>query len=99
MIGAAWMTRHCVPRRSQVSCHGPRSAVAEAAIADTDGRIGAILDAVEQAGALADTAFVLLADHGMEETNPEVRGDWDAALAVAGVAFRDEGHGFVYLEP
>jgi hypothetical protein len=35
----------------------------------------------------------------MEETNPEVKGDWDAALAAAGVAFRDEGHGFVYLEP
>jgi hypothetical protein len=35
----------------------------------------------------------------MEETNPEVRGDWDAALTAAGVAFRDEGHGFVYLDP
>ncbi len=35
----------------------------------------------------------------MEETNPEVRGDWDAALTASGVAFRDEGHGFVYLDP
>jgi predicted AlkP superfamily pyrophosphatase or phosphodiesterase len=78
---------------------GPRSDIAEAAIADTDGRVGAILDAVERAGALADTAFLLVADHGMEETNPEVRGDWDAALTAAGVAFRDEGHGFVYLDP
>jgi phosphonoacetate hydrolase len=78
---------------------GPRSDVAEAAIADTDGRIGEILAAVERAGALEDTAFLLVADHGMEETNPEVKGDWDAALAAAGVAFRDEGHGFVYLDP
>jgi predicted AlkP superfamily pyrophosphatase or phosphodiesterase len=78
---------------------GPRSDIAEAAIADTDGRIGEILDAIEHAGAMADTAFVLLADHGMEETDPGVRGDWDAALAEAGVAFRDEGHGFVYLDP
>ena len=78
---------------------GPRSEIAEAAIADTDGRIGEILAAVERAGAFDDTAFVLVADHGMEETNPEVRGDWDAALAAAGVAFRDEGHGFVYLDP
>ncbi|HKN91873.1 MAG TPA: alkaline phosphatase family protein [Acidimicrobiia bacterium] len=78
---------------------GPRSDVAEAAIADTDGRVGEILAAVERAGALGDTAFVLLADHGMEETDPAVQGDWDAALAAAGVAFRDEGHGFVYLEP
>ncbi len=78
---------------------GPRSDIAEAAIADTDGRVGQILDAVERAGALDDTAFVLLADHGMEETDPGVKGDWDAALAAAGVAFRDEGHGFVYLDP
>ncbi|MGH8990392.1 MAG: alkaline phosphatase family protein [Acidimicrobiia bacterium] len=78
---------------------GPRSEVAEAAVIDTDGRIGEILAAVEAAGAFDDTAFVLVADHGMEETNPEVRGDWDAALAGAGVRFRDEGAGFIYLEP
>ena len=78
---------------------GPRSDIAEAAIADTDGRIGEILAAIERAGALDDTAFVLVADHGMEETDPGVKGDWDAALAAAGVAFRDEGHGFVYLDP
>jgi len=78
---------------------GPRSQIAEAAIADTDGRIGEILDAVDRAGATADTAFVLVADHGMEETNPGVTGDWDAALTEAGVAFRDEGAGFLYLDP
>jgi phosphonoacetate hydrolase len=78
---------------------GPRSEIAEAAIADTDGRIGEILDAIDHAGALSDTAFVVLADHGMEETNPAVRGDWDAALTEAGIPFRDEGHGFVYLDP
>jgi predicted AlkP superfamily pyrophosphatase or phosphodiesterase len=78
---------------------GPRSAIAEAAIADTDGRIGEILDAIEGAGVLPDCAFLVVADHGMEETHPDVRGDWDAALAAAGVAFRDEGHGFIYLDP
>jgi phosphonoacetate hydrolase len=77
---------------------GPRSEIAEAAVADSDGRIGEILAAVERAGAMDDTAFVLVADHGMEETNPEVRGNWDAALASAGVNFRDEGHGFIYLD-
>jgi hypothetical protein len=78
---------------------GPRSDIAEAAITDTDGRVGAILDAVERAGAFGDTAILLVADHGKEETNPQVRGDWDAAQTAAGVAFRDEGHGFVYLDP
>ncbi len=77
---------------------GPRSEIAEAAVADTDARIGDILAAIERAGAFDDTAFVLLADHGMEETNPVVRGDWDQGLTEAGVNFRDEGHGFVYLD-
>ncbi|MGH9040375.1 MAG: alkaline phosphatase family protein [Acidimicrobiia bacterium] len=78
---------------------GPRSEIAEAAVIDTDGRIGEILAAIEAAGAFDETAFVLVADHGMEETNPEVRGDWDAALVETGVPFRDEGAGFIYLDP
>lgn len=77
---------------------GPRSEIARAAVADTDARIGEILAAVEAAGAWDDTAFLVVADHGMEETDPEVRGDWDAALAAAGVDFRDEGAGFIYLD-
>jgi arylsulfatase A-like enzyme len=68
-------------------------------VADTDARIGEILAAVEAAGAWDDTAFLVVADHGMEETNPEVQGDWDAALAAAGIDIRDEGAGFIYLEP
>jgi hypothetical protein len=78
---------------------GPRSEIAAAAVADTDARIGEILAAVEAAGAWDDTAFLVVADHGMEETNPEVQGDWDACLAGAGVSFRDEGAGFIYLDP
>ena len=64
---------------------------------DTDARIGHILDTVERAGAWGDTAFVLVADHGMELADPAVTGDWDVALADAGVAARDEGYGFLYL--
>jgi phosphonoacetate hydrolase len=78
---------------------GPRSEIAAAAVADTDGRIGEILAAVESAGAFDETAFLVVADHGMEETDPEVRGDWDTSLATAGVSFRDEGAGFIYLDP
>jgi phosphonoacetate hydrolase len=76
---------------------GPYSEIAAASVRDTDTRIGHILDAVEQAGAWGDTAFVLVADHGMELADPTVTGDWDAALAQAGVAARDEGYGFLYL--
>ena len=35
-------------------------------------------------GVFDDTAFVLVADHGMEETDPAVSGDWDVALREAG---------------
>ena len=76
---------------------GPYSEVAAASVRDTDGRIGHILDAVERSGAWDDTAFVLVADHGMELADPAVTGDWDAALAEHGVPVRDEGYGFLYL--
>ena len=35
----------------------------------------------------------------MEETNPAVTGDWGVALRDAGIAFRDEAFGFLYLGP
>jgi Catalase/Type I phosphodiesterase / nucleotide pyrophosphatase len=60
-------------------------------------RLDRILDLVDQAGVWEECALFLVADHGMEETDPAVRGDWDAALAEADVKVRDEGYGFLYL--
>lgn len=77
---------------------GPHSEIAAAAVRDTDARIGVVLDAVAASGAWDDTAFVVVADHGMEETDPAVTGDWGPALAAAGIPFRDEAFGFVYLD-
>ena len=31
--------------------------------------------------------------------NPDVRGDWGDALAATGLAYRDEGYGFIYVNP
>ncbi|MGO9909726.1 MAG: alkaline phosphatase family protein [Acidimicrobiales bacterium] len=76
---------------------GPYSDIAAASVRDTDARIGRLLESVEQSGAWEDTAFVIVADHGMELANPEVTGDWDLALAEAGVGVRDEGYGLLYL--
>jgi predicted AlkP superfamily pyrophosphatase or phosphodiesterase len=76
---------------------GPHSEVAAASIRDSDGRVGEVLAAVERAGIFDDCAFVLVADHGMEETDPGCRGDWDVALREAGIDFRDEGYGFLYF--
>jgi len=77
---------------------GPYSEIAAASVRDSDARLGDVLDAVARAGVFEATAFVLVADHGMEETNPAVQGDWDVALRDAGVRFRDEGYGFLYLD-
>ncbi len=77
---------------------GPHSDVAEAAVRDTDARVGELLAAVEAAGVFDRTAFCLVADHGMEENDPDVNGDWGDALRAAGVAFRDEASGFLYLD-
>jgi predicted AlkP superfamily pyrophosphatase or phosphodiesterase len=76
---------------------GPYSEMAASAVRDSDARLGRILDVVEQAGVWEDCAFFLVADHGMEESDPAVQGDWDVALAQANVAVRDEGYGFLYL--
>ena len=54
--------------------------MAASAVRDSDARLGRILEIVQQAGVWEDCAFFLVADHGMEESDPAVRGDWDAAL-------------------
>lgn len=78
---------------------GPHSEIARASVRDTDARIGEILRAAEAAGTFDRTAFYLVADHGMEESNPAVTGDWGVALREAGCSFRDEAYGFLYLNP
>jgi hypothetical protein len=76
---------------------GPRSEVARASLRDSDRRLGAWLDVLERRG-LTDRVVVLLtADHGMAAADPACSGDWDDALRSAGVPFRDEGYGFLYL--
>jgi predicted AlkP superfamily pyrophosphatase or phosphodiesterase len=76
---------------------GPHSEMAAASVRDSDGRVGTVLDALEQRGVLDDCAFVLVADHGMEENDPACNGDWDVALREAGVDARDEAYSFLYL--
>jgi phosphonoacetate hydrolase len=75
---------------------GPHSEIGRAGLRDTDARLGQILDAMDWGS--GRTAFVLLADHGMEQTDPECKGDFDEALERGGIRFRDEAYGFIYLE-
>ena len=76
---------------------GPYSDIGHAALRDTDRRMGEILDALDWGA--GKTAFALLADHGMEESDPDCKGDFDEALTRAGIPFRDEAYGFIYLTP
>jgi hypothetical protein len=76
---------------------GPYSDIGHAGLKDTDGRMGDILDSLDWGS--GTTAFALLADHGMEESDPTCKGDFDQALTAAGIPFRDEAYGFIYLAP
>ncbi len=78
---------------------GPYSDIAAASVRDTDARLGVILDTVEAAGVFDETAFFLVADHGMEESNPECTGNWADALEATGIDYRDEAYGFIYVHP
>jgi phosphonoacetate hydrolase len=75
---------------------GPYADIARSSIHDSDARLGRILDAIERAGAWDRTAFFLVADHGMEDSNPEVTGNWAPALDATDVPYRDEAYGFIY---
>jgi phosphonoacetate hydrolase len=76
---------------------GPHSDVAHAAMRDADRRLGVFLDHLDRIGAMDSATFILTADHGSEGADPGCRGDWDAPLREAGVTFRDEANGFLYL--
>jgi hypothetical protein len=76
---------------------GPYSREARAALRDADVRLGVALDVLQRLGVLEQTTFVLTADHGSEAADPGCRGDWDDALAAAGIAVRDEGYGMLYF--
>ena len=76
---------------------GPRSELSRAGLRDSDRRLGHWLDLVESRGLLGQVTVLLTADHGMAEADPACTGDWDEALREAGIPFRDESYGFLYL--
>ena len=76
---------------------GPHSSVAHASMRDADRRLGVFLDHLERVGALEDTLILLTSDHGSEGADPSCTGDWDEPLRAAGIEFRDEAYGFLYL--
>ena len=76
---------------------GPHSTIATDAMKDADRRLGVFLDHLERIGALEETVILLTSDHGSEGADPSCTGDWDEPLREAGLTFRDEAYGFIYL--
>jgi phosphonoacetate hydrolase len=76
---------------------GPGSEIALDSLREADRRLGVWLDLLESRGLLDSTTILLTADHGMAMADPSCTGDWDEALTEAGIPFRDEAYGFVYL--
>lgn len=73
---------------------GPHSDECRAAIRDCDERLGRLLGSIERRGVLDETAIVLVADHGMQETE-DLTDDWSEA--VAGIDHVDVDNMFLYV--
>ena len=76
---------------------GPHSELARAAVRASDARVGAVLEAIDGAGVLDRTAFLVIADHGMEQNDPDNDRRWTDAIAESGVACRQVADNFIYL--
>lgn len=76
---------------------GPRSGMSRDALRQADARLVAFLSHLEGLGIEDEVTFLLTADHGFEGADEEVTGSWKPALDALGIAYRDEGPGFVYL--
>ena len=95
-----WDARSSGPAPSDGPRHRswPYAEIARASIHDSDARLGRILAAVERAGVWDRTAFFVLADLGLEDSNPDVAGDWARPLAAAGIPYRGDAYGFIYVD-
>jgi phosphonoacetate hydrolase len=76
---------------------GVRSAMAQHSLRQSDARLSALLDLLDERGILDSTAILLTADHGFESADPAVTGSWRADLDALGTPYRDEGPGLIYL--
>ena len=76
---------------------GPHGELARAALRDSDARVADLLAAVEAAGATDRTAVFVIADHGMEQCDPDLDEPWHDVIAATGVEHLEVGGGLIYL--
>jgi arylsulfatase A-like enzyme len=69
---------------------------------DSDRRLGRLLDAIAAAGALHETAVVVLSDHGMEQCDPALLAEHrhaDLSPLMASMGLRDVGDVLLHPAP
>ena len=78
---------------------GPHGMLARASLIDSDQRVARLIEAIDAAGALDDTAFVVLSDHGMEQCDPELltsHAHADLTPLLSSIGRRDVGDALLY---
>lgn len=81
---------------------GPHEPLALAGLMDSDRRLGRLLDAIAAAGALHETAVVVLSDHGMEQCDPALLAEHrhaDLSPLMASMGLRDVGDVLLHPAP
>lgn len=76
---------------------GPYAEMTADALTDSDRRIGRLLDAIERAGAIDETAVLVFSDHGMAGSDPSNTAGYDSILRSTGIPFEDVADGLIYL--
>ena len=76
---------------------GPHSPLVREVLVELDERIAAIREAYASRGALDDTMFVFISDHGMELQDPVRAVNMNALIAESGVQTSFVSTGLVYL--
>ncbi|MEM7142072.1 MAG: alkaline phosphatase family protein [Actinomycetota bacterium] len=76
---------------------GPHSEIGQAAVRDSDARMGEIIAEIERRGVLDRTAIVMCADHGMQATAEGEPADLSVPLRAGGVDHLMVDAQYVYL--
>jgi hypothetical protein len=77
--------------------HGPHAPRTREVLRELDGDLGRIVASYDRAGALDDTLFVIVSDHGMELQDPARAGSVRRVLQAGDIKTSDASFGFVYL--
>ena len=76
---------------------GPHSDLLRSVAREMDRKIAEIMRAYEQRGALEDTMFIIVSDHGMELQDPTRSSNFATVVRNSGVAISHLGSGPVYI--